>query len=942
MELTANWIWRKQSDYHLYNQTIVARKTFRLASVARASLAITADSYYRLFINGEWVNDGPCRSWPEHFQYDVLDVAPYLQAGENEIVVVARYFGEGTFHQVPQQAGLLAQLDVETEAGKCITVATDGSWEAAEAKAWQRNTHGISIQMEPFEHYDARLDKLRFDKAAVLFGAHEGPWQGLNARDCKLLTRHPFALRGFLEANVVDAAWSAVAFPISRLMHPGKIYANHFASAAFVTAATLVAKKAGHVRMDGVMLDIRVNGKTGGKKGFAVKKGENLIVVTAPGYWMQHVKDRGIRFVDTDGYTLVNPVKPGHTNPWCFVRLEDDPYFGDDIAFMNQREPEREKVAAAGMQIIEEARRTLKAPEDLAARFGGKIRPIAQDMIMEAAHAQFVSRRVLADGAPCVQDAGALMHDNPASTTVLPSRQGDVELVYDLGEQNCGYWEFDLNAPAGTTVDIFGIEYISAENGIQHTYSNANGLRYVCAEGQNRFLCLKRRSARYLFVALRNQTGPVSIRNLRLIESTYPVETIGAFSCSDANLNRIWDISARTLKLCMEDSFTDCPLYEQTLWVGDARNEGLFNYTAFGANDLVQRCITIGAQSLERYPIVGCQVPSTWDCLLPAWSFLWGIMVWENYFYSGDKAFLKKTWPKVKKNLKNAEKLTGPNGLFSGPFWNMFDWSGIDDCHRDVLHNSMFVVGAIDAALKCAKVLGDSKTAVWLRAYRKRMVKSINATWDEKKQAYPDSIHDDGTVSESTCMHTSFLALLYDVLEKENVDAALGNMTRPPKGMVTVGSPFAILYLYEALDKAGEYDALIKSIYDNYLPMLRVGATTVWEVFEGGTGAPPGFPTRSHCHAWSSAPIHFLNAIALGLRQTGVGGTAYEVSPRVKQLAWAEGANAGMQGPVKVRWEKQGKRLRIEAEAPAGVKLTYVPNETHTGLAVTFNGRKMG
>jgi alpha-L-rhamnosidase len=108
MKLKAKWIWKKQSNYKLYNRTIIARKYFQLGKIRYGKIRITADSYYRLFINGQWVNDGPCRSWPEHFQYDEIDVTPQLRQGTNEIRVIARYFGCGTFHQVPQQAGLLA------------------------------------------------------------------------------------------------------------------------------------------------------------------------------------------------------------------------------------------------------------------------------------------------------------------------------------------------------------------------------------------------------------------------------------------------------------------------------------------------------------------------------------------------------------------------------------------------------------------------------------------------------------------------------------------------------------------------------------------------------------------------------------------------------------------------------------------------------------------
>jgi hypothetical protein len=78
-KLIAKWIWHPQDDYCLYNQTILARKTFFLDGMLdSAQLRITADTSYRLVINDEWVNDGPCRSWPEHYQYDEINVVPFL------------------------------------------------------------------------------------------------------------------------------------------------------------------------------------------------------------------------------------------------------------------------------------------------------------------------------------------------------------------------------------------------------------------------------------------------------------------------------------------------------------------------------------------------------------------------------------------------------------------------------------------------------------------------------------------------------------------------------------------------------------------------------------------------------------------------------------------------------------------------------------------------
>ena len=133
--LTAQWIWHADKDVTTHNQAIVARKIVTLNAVKHAEIKITADSYYRLFINGVWINDGPCRSWPEHFQYDVHDVTPYLHAGENEIKVVARYSGCHDSRRVVQQAGLWVQLDLKFDDGQECRIISDQSWHVSRIEA---------------------------------------------------------------------------------------------------------------------------------------------------------------------------------------------------------------------------------------------------------------------------------------------------------------------------------------------------------------------------------------------------------------------------------------------------------------------------------------------------------------------------------------------------------------------------------------------------------------------------------------------------------------------------------------------------------------------------------------------------------------------------------------------------------------------------------------
>ena len=97
MNITASWIWPADSDGRGFNLCSVFRRDFRLESApASARILITADSYYRLKINGQWIGDGPARAYPEHYQYDIYDISCYLRPGLNLVEATVRYYGCGS------------------------------------------------------------------------------------------------------------------------------------------------------------------------------------------------------------------------------------------------------------------------------------------------------------------------------------------------------------------------------------------------------------------------------------------------------------------------------------------------------------------------------------------------------------------------------------------------------------------------------------------------------------------------------------------------------------------------------------------------------------------------------------------------------------------------------------------------------------------------------
>ncbi|OJJ44017.1 hypothetical protein ASPZODRAFT_153995 [Penicilliopsis zonata CBS 506.65] len=97
-ELQANWIWTPDwvDSSKLYTAGRIVRftRSFSLACEAtRALLHFSADTRYKLYVNGRRVAVGPARSSPLIWYYDTLDIAPYLRCGANEIeFVVVRYF----------------------------------------------------------------------------------------------------------------------------------------------------------------------------------------------------------------------------------------------------------------------------------------------------------------------------------------------------------------------------------------------------------------------------------------------------------------------------------------------------------------------------------------------------------------------------------------------------------------------------------------------------------------------------------------------------------------------------------------------------------------------------------------------------------------------------------------------------------------------------------
>src|SRR5699024_1248307 len=153
------------------------------------------------------------------------------------------------------------------------------------------------------------------------------------------------------------------------------------------------------------------------------------------------------------------------------------------------------------------------------------------------------------------------------------------------------------------------------------------------------------------------------------------------------------------------------------------------------------------------------------------------------------------------------------------------------------------------------------------------------------------------------------------------VELVVEASTHLATGFLSTGALLPVLVETGHADVA--YDLLFQTTPPSWLYMVKQGATTIWEDWEGID--EHGVAHESLNHYSKGAVVRFLHTHTLGLRQN-VGSIAWErftVAPIPgESLTWAEGTHESPQGTIAVRWDRRGERLRADVTVPPGSKCT--------------------
>lgn len=147
----------------IQNLHVLARAVYQMTSVeAQTILRISVDDYYKLYVNGRFIAQGPAPSYVEDYYYNTIDLTPYLHEGDNVIAVHLYY--QGLLNRVWNSGdGRFAFAADITDMS--TNVSSDLNWKYKISEAFSGKTVGYDTQY--LEDFDSRKWDLNWNLAGL-------------------------------------------------------------------------------------------------------------------------------------------------------------------------------------------------------------------------------------------------------------------------------------------------------------------------------------------------------------------------------------------------------------------------------------------------------------------------------------------------------------------------------------------------------------------------------------------------------------------------------------------------------------------------------------------------------------------------------------------------------------------------------------------------------
>lgn len=519
-------------------------------------------------------------------------------------------------------------------------------------------------------------------------------------------------------------------------------------------------------------------------------------------------------------------------------------------------------------------------------------------------------------------------------TSSIPDGEG-VYLVLDVGREEAGILEIDLESSAPCEIDIAWGEHLD-DLRVRASVGGRNfACRYVCREGRQTFThYFTRLAGRYLQVHVPNLPGRLVLYYAGLRPTEYPVEIRGSFASPNALQGAIHRIAVRTLHLCMHEHYEDCPWREQSLYGMDSRNQAISGYYCFGDYRFPAASFKLLGDSLKDDGYLELCAPATISVTIPSFSMAWIIEVAEHLLFSGDLDCARAMYPTVTR-MMSAYIAGMQDGLLPSPrgdrYWQFYDWAdGLDGTSDggdywllrlagtrfDAPLNGFYCL-ALESAAMLADNCGIPEHAQTYRSTAAQLRSAFHPMfWDGDKSAYRSYVGEQAKTYFAEL--TQSLAILSGVCPPDVAETLRTRLSSDRNGLVETTLSQSI-YKFEALLQEPEtYGPWVFSrIARDWGHMLFAGATSFWETIKGGDDF---FSAGSLCHGWSGIPVYFYGAYLLGIKPLEPGFRRFTFAPIQGIIPSASGSVPTPHGPIEVSWENVGGEVSCGLVHPEGIE----------------------
>lgn len=325
---------------------------------------------------------------------------------------------------------------------------------------------------------------------------------------------------------------------------------------------------------------------------------------------------------------------------------------------------------------------------------------------------------------------------------VLPAEKG---WIIDMGQNMAGWLQIKVKEAEGTAIKMRFAELLMpdrknidpASTGI-HVTGGVQTDIYICngegdEEWEPRFTYHG-----FRYVQIEGLSAKPDLKNFTGWLVRTDVDRICTFECSDALINKFYDVSMWTIEDNMQGLLSDCPHRERCAWLGDAyavAEAATYNFdlTRFWRKISADMQTVLGvspAHFKDDFPY-DPRTPSNIAvgkrlCLQarPDWGAATVMVPYYSFIYNGDTLIIKKAWSMMVGWMAYVDEKVQVNGIIDGGYGDWCPPGGNENMDTPpALTSTALYYQTLLSMQKMALVLGENAAAL-VYAKRAELVKA--------------------------------------------------------------------------------------------------------------------------------------------------------------------------------------------------------------------------